>query len=145
MFKQSGLERSLSQEGYSKYTSEMLMGIQVCLFNLGTGKCSGELDRWLGTADTAQEQPLYLHQCRWHLHPERARGASAKAVGRTMPPGETNAGLSIRSERWDSGKWFGRSNDLSHIGTHLLSLCTEGGLCGYYKNVSEEYSYVLPL
>lgn len=92
------------------------MGIQVCVFNLGTGKCSGELDRGLGTADTAEEQPLYLHQCRWHLHPERASGASAKTVGRTMPPGETNAGLSIRSGRWDSGRWCGRSMTWATLG-----------------------------
>lgn len=71
-------------------------------FNLGVGNCSGELERWPGPADVTEGHPQCLHQ-RWGcLHAEWTWGASAEAVGRTVPPGEGSSRLRTSSGRWNT-------------------------------------------
>lgn len=95
----------------------------ACLFvfNLGIGNCSGQLDRWLSTVDVTEGHPLCLHQRWWRVHAERTRGASAEAVGRTVPPGERSSRLRTSSGRWNTGPLLEMSSSVAHVWMGLIT------------------------
>lgn len=72
--------------------------------HVGIGKRSREVDRRPGGTDAAAGCPGCLHQCRGRLHPEWARGASAKAVGGAMSPGKLWSEPVSSCSRWKGGR-----------------------------------------